>query len=138
MSNDTEQSNNSATATVMPNGPLKLSGDIQLGDESHSSMALCRCGKSQNKPFCDGSHRDHPFEDDTLMAAEELSGEAEGGPVTLKPIPNGSVTFSGELTVQTAEGEVLCRRSRGGLCRCGASKNKPFCDGSHKEIGFEA
>ena len=126
------------TATIMPDGPLKLSGDIQLDDERHASMALCRCGYSQNKPFCDGSHRQHSFDDNALAETEELTGEAGGGTVTLKPVANGPVIFSGELTVQTADGEILCHRSRGGLCRCGASKKKPFCDGSHKDIGFEA
>ena len=137
MNNDTGKTNY-ATATIMPDGPLKLSGNIQLGEESHNAMALCRCGQSQNKPFCDGSHREHPFDDKAQATAEEITGEAEGGPLTLKPVPNGSVMFSGELTIKTAEGETLCRRKRGGLCRCGASKNKPFCDGGHKAIGFEA
>lgn len=52
-----------ATITVRDNGPLLVSGDVVLLDaegnafETKKPFALCRCGLSQNKPFCDGSHR---------------------------------------------------------------------------------
>jgi uncharacterized Fe-S cluster protein YjdI/CDGSH-type Zn-finger protein len=51
------------TAQVRPNGPLYLTGNIRIEDASghlireDTRVALCRCGGSQNKPFCDGSHR---------------------------------------------------------------------------------
>lgn len=49
--------------TVIPNGPLRLSGPIVVRDMDGevmleaTKMSLCRCGHSQNKPFCDGSHK---------------------------------------------------------------------------------
>ena len=49
------------------NGPLEISGDIELFGitggklKSKGKVFLCRCGNSQNKPFCDGSHRIHGF-----------------------------------------------------------------------------
>ncbi|HEX4978716.1 MAG TPA: (4Fe-4S)-binding protein [Acidimicrobiales bacterium] len=48
---------------AQPNGPLFVRGAVQISDGSHgvvatgSRFALCRCGRSQNKPFCDNSHR---------------------------------------------------------------------------------
>ncbi len=55
--------------TVARNGPLKVVGGIRLKDEMQSQPAcpehytLCRCGRSQNKPFCDGSHLDVGFQE---------------------------------------------------------------------------
>ena len=52
-----------ATVEVISSGPLKISGnfiikDLQRGTESApGEVYLCRCGKSSNKPFCDGSHK---------------------------------------------------------------------------------
>jgi len=53
---------------------------------------------------------------------------------------NGSIRLEGEFTIQDAEGKPfnLGGRTTIGLCRCGHSENKPFCDGSHKRVGFES
>jgi uncharacterized Fe-S cluster protein YjdI/CDGSH-type Zn-finger protein len=51
------------TVTERPNGPLYVRGKIKIFAQDHSPLredtrvALCRCGSSANKPFCDGSHR---------------------------------------------------------------------------------
>ena len=56
---------------VVKNGPLKVVGGISLDEETGAKPAcpehytLCRCGRSRNKPFCDGSHLDTGFQDDT-------------------------------------------------------------------------
>ena len=50
---------------------------------------------------------------------------------------NGPVYLRGELEIVTPEGEVLLKDTRIALCRCGASENKPFCDGSHVRVGFK-
>ncbi|MBZ5602141.1 MAG: CDGSH iron-sulfur domain-containing protein [Acidobacteriia bacterium] len=54
--------------------------------------------------------------------------------------PNGSIRIEGEFTIQDSEGTPfgLAGRTAIGLCRCGQSANKPFCDGSHKRTGFES
>lgn len=52
------------SVTVCPNGPLLVRGDIDLRDDdgtpirsSRNTVALCRCGVSTIKPFCDGTHK---------------------------------------------------------------------------------
>jgi CDGSH-type Zn-finger protein len=52
--------------------------------------------------------------------------------------PNGSIRVEGEFTVTDADGNAfgLGGRSAIGLCRCGFSENKPFCDGAHRRQGF--
>ena len=59
--------------TVRKNGPLLLEGmDLQILDPTgkayglagRTAVSLCRCGQSNNKPFCDGSHNHHGFQDD--------------------------------------------------------------------------
>lgn len=49
---------------------------------------------------------------------------------------NGSIRVTGTVDFVDAEGNVLETKTDFSLCRCGASKEKPFCDGSHREVGF--
>jgi len=51
---------------------------------------------------------------------------------------NGSIKIEGDFEICDSQGGVfgLAGRTSIGLCRCGASQNKPFCDGSHRAIGF--
>ncbi|MBM3698717.1 MAG: CDGSH iron-sulfur domain-containing protein [Actinobacteria bacterium] len=51
---------------------------------------------------------------------------------------NGSVRVTGTVDFVDAEGNVIESKTDFSLCRCGASKQKPFCDGSHREVGFVA
>ncbi len=58
--------------------------------------------------------------------------------VTLKLIANGPIVVTGECEMTDAEGKVLVPKANPFyLCRCGASANKPFCDGQHKKIEFK-
>jgi len=45
-----------AVVTPLPDGPLFVHGDIEIGGHREVRALLCRCGSSGNKPFCDGSH----------------------------------------------------------------------------------
>jgi CDGSH-type Zn-finger protein len=57
----------------------------------------------------------------------------------ITPYPDGPYLVRGEFEVTDANGEVIdARRKTIALCRCGASRTKPFCDGTHKLIGFRA
>ncbi len=66
------------------------------------------------------------------------SGETEEPqqPTTVVPLPDGPVSIRGDLTITTPQGEQ--REVRATLCRCGASSNKPFCDGTHSKIGWKS
>ena len=50
----------------------------------------------------------------------------------------GSVRVTGTVDFVDAEGNVIETKTDFSLCRCGASKEKPFCDGSHRDAGFVA
>lgn len=50
---------------------------------------------------------------------------------------NGPILIDGNVRIATANGEII-KKSKVALCRCGASNNKPFCDGQHNKVGFKA
>jgi CDGSH-type Zn-finger protein len=58
--------------------------------------------------------------------------------VVIKVNDNGSYRITGDVELVDAEGNVFETKSSFSLCRCGHSSNKPFCDGTHKKIGFES
>lgn len=173
--------------------------------------ALCRCGQSEDKPFCDGSHVCACFDgtetasfDSFEKQAETVEGPgldlkdseslcagarfchpkggvwdlvaASGDPdakdaamieihncpsgrlvayekKTGKPIESdctpsisliedpqvkasGPIWVHGCVPIETEDGRRYETRNRVTLCRCGQSKNKPFCDATHIDIGF--
>lgn len=58
-------------------------------------------------------------------------------PVVVVPYPDGPILVRGAVEIRDAAGRPVPRtRATVALCRCGASGIKPFCDGSHKAIGF--
>ncbi len=203
--------------TCLPDGPYLLKNDddtpvtlqVPTADGEQASavkgVALCRCGGSANKPFCDGTHRNNGFSDariadgsldrresyvggritihdnrgicahagfctDNLASVFRMGEEpwidADGATVeavieVIRKCPSGALGYTiddsefrhpddmPEITVirdgpyrvsgvelagqQLGEGATSARYT---LCRCGASKNKPFCDGSHWHVGF--
>ncbi len=128
---------------IRENGPLLCTGDIEVRAadgyvyDKGDDIALCRCGASRNKPFCDGSHRDTEFENDGIIvgiSSDELEGE---GPLVITVRPNSMLVAKGPMTIVCADNSVAATRNKAAFCRCGHSASKPFCDGSHKEVGFE-
>ncbi len=196
------------------NGPLvvKNLGDLRLADgsaaEAKPVMALCRCGGSQNKPFCDGTHANNGFDsaaaagiadkdkvhsyagkDFTIFYNSLLcshAGECGKGAQRVfsldqKPwiqpdngtedqireviaaCPSGALRYARTGSEpQTLTGEaVFISVDKDGpyrvhnipieadfwaegqsdrkyvLCRCGHSQNKPFCDGTHSDVGWK-
>lgn len=53
---------------------------------------------------------------------------------------DGSIRVEGEFEILDQDGKLygLAGRTKIGLCRCGHSETKPFCDGSHKKAGFQS
>lgn len=128
---------------MVADGPHHLRGDIEIRDGSgqvlarETRLALCRCGASSHKPYCDNSHLGSGFEDEGTGTPGE-TGPAATGPLTLSLHTDGPVQCDGPLAIVDAYGEPVATVQQAWLCRCGASKNKPYCDGSHAAIGFKS
>jgi len=202
----------------LPNGPYYLLHDLtpaavpnlrrQNGDVCANvrGIALCRCGGSRNKPFCDGTHSTNGFRSerltdgkydkrtsyrgkritihdnrgicahagactDNLQSVFRMKQEPwidpDGAKVeeivaTIDKCPSGALSYSIDgvehrdqerepMVTVTDHGPYAVRggvelqgvafgegasREHYTLCRCGGSKNKPFCDGTHWNIGF--
>jgi len=208
---------------VAVDGPYFVSGEVTLtvrmpvhneheeavawaAGETRSARAtyvLCRCGRSVNKPFCDGTHTKVAFDgtctadrapgatrrkvyrgvgivmsdDESLCAGyafcephgsvwkeiratadpavkervqqqiadcpsgrlQYLGAPAEKSyPPTVAAIPDGPFWVLGGIPVEMPDGFRYEARNRQLLCRCGGSRNKPFCDGSHRRLAFKA
>jgi CDGSH-type Zn-finger protein/uncharacterized Fe-S cluster protein YjdI len=65
-------------------------------------------------------------------------GERPRRPTTVWPIQNGPLLMVGDLQVKTPEGEEITHEGRLTLCRCGMSRNQPFCDNSHLRRGWRS
>ena len=50
---------------------------------------------------------------------------------------SGPLWVQGGIAIESADGTVYERRNRVALCRCGQSRNKPYCDGTHAAIDFQ-
>ncbi len=217
---------------ITKNGPYLVSGDLPLRKETigtnsageslkwiegkpyaaQAAYALCRCGQSANKPFCDGSHTKAAFEGTETASREPYQTQAkvmQGPSLSLTDVeklcafarfcdPNGQVWnlvsetdkpgarqhflrqvgecpsgrlvawdnatgkpiephyelsigliedpanqcagplwLKGGVQVIGSDGFHYELRNRVTLCRCGASQNKPFCDGTHASIKFK-
>jgi CDGSH-type Zn-finger protein/uncharacterized Fe-S cluster protein YjdI len=127
-------------ARLRENGPYAIHADIELADSGSMLRAtLCRCGASQNKPFCDGSHVEAGFVasgEPATRPSEPLASRAGALSVALQR--NGPLIVSGPLEILSGTGRTVDRVTSARLCRCGGSANKPFCDGSHTRVGFRA
>jgi CDGSH-type Zn-finger protein len=214
---------------VTKNGPYRVTGNVPLarqvietddqgtpvrwaqGEEFQTDREyfLCRCGRSANKPFCDGTHKRVGFDGTEAASTEPYLAQADefdGPEVALLDAPSlcayarfcdangqiwnlvevagtedevrrqagdcpsgrlqawdlesrtpmepdlppsigvvsdpalgvaGPLWIRGRIPVTAADGTEYETRNRMTLCRCGASWNKPFCDGSHAAIGFQ-
>jgi len=210
-----------AKIKICKNGPYITSGSIPVNQQkiildenniplkteitknlcSDAETTLCRCGGSENKPFCDGSHRHNSF--DGTEKLKNLKNDPsdteifEGPNLTLKDTPHlcssagfchhdggvwnltrnsdnpkskktaieechycpsgrlvaidpitgkdlepktsptigvdefGPLCVQGEIPLESVDGQTYPSQNKRSLCRCGKSRNKPFCDGSH-------
>ncbi|MFO1203404.1 MAG: CDGSH iron-sulfur domain-containing protein [Tabrizicola sp.] len=129
------------TVRVRENGPLAFEAELQIRGEAQATprATLCRCGQSANKPFCDGAHSAAGFTATGEPAAKEFAAlEVRNGPLNVQPLKDGPLMVTGNLEVVSGTGRTTDKVVKTFLCRCGQSKNKPYCDGSHKAAGFTA
>jgi CDGSH-type Zn-finger protein/ferredoxin len=201
------------TISPKPDGPYLVKGLQALYNSRGETIpspgggsALCRCGGSANKPFCDGTHGRNGFvgarspdappsrrkdyvgrsitvHDDRSMCAhsgvctsglasvfrmgqrpwiEPDCASAEAVAQTVRACPSGALSYSigdaaapailrepavtvtrngpyavvGSVALLNADFPAGASTEHYSLCRCGQSKNKPFCDGSHYNAGF--
>jgi CDGSH-type Zn-finger protein/uncharacterized Fe-S cluster protein YjdI len=128
------------TIALRENGPLAVHAETQLNGERIGMRAtLCRCGQSNNKPYCDGSH---------VSAGFVATGETETTPsqplakrdglLSIRTRQNGPLKVVGPVEIIAGTGRTIHRTEDAALCRCGRSARKPFCDGSHARFGFTA
>ena len=127
---------------ITADGPLHVRGNVQIevGGETmaETRLALCRCGQSANKPFCDNAHKTADFSD-AVQASVAAPVEMDvSGELAIMAASNGPLLLRGNFELLSADGKVVFRGEKAALCRCGGSANKPFCDGTHKVIGFTA
>jgi CDGSH-type Zn-finger protein/uncharacterized Fe-S cluster protein YjdI len=127
-------------AGIREAGPYAFRAQLQInGTPAGFRATLCRCGASKNKPFCDSSHHEVGFN----ATGEPTSGKTDmlpmrDGVLAVDPQIDGPLKVSGNLEIMSGTGRVVARTTATWLCRCGQSNNKPFCDGTHKKIGFKA
>jgi CDGSH-type Zn-finger protein/uncharacterized Fe-S cluster protein YjdI len=127
------------TIHLRENGPLAIRASLAIeGEPTRYRATLCRCGRSQQKPFCDGSHIG------TFAAsAEPDSGDttalsSRGGTLEVVPLTDGPLELHGNVEICAGTGRTVLRTGGVRLCRCGGSSSKPICDGTHARIGFRS
>jgi CDGSH-type Zn-finger protein len=215
-----------AAIEVTQNGPYHVSGDVPLKrvrkvpSDHPGSFAdwevyeeiptdgdywLCRCGRSDTKPFCSGMHEKVGFDGTETAATTNYADRAKplgGTNVAISDdrsicahaaycsnattniwkgakshdddedlakmlvqmvdrCPSGALSYTvdgasgekplvqeiwvqedgpyllrGAIPITRSDGQPIEARNRMAVCRCGQSKNKPLCDGTHAEVGF--
>lgn len=68
--------------------------------------------------------------------AGESHSEKPGESIRIEVMDKGPILVYGQIELTDADGTVSRQKKTTAFCRCGASENKPFCDGAHKKIGF--
>ena len=97
---------------VTENGPVHVSGNLAIVADgvqarNETRLALCRCGASENKPFCDGAHASAGFRADGWRrgnAASRSGGHTAGGPLELTPMAGGPVLLRGNFELRDESG----------------------------------
>ena len=128
--------------TLSRDGPYLVTIDYLTNSkgeriEARHGVALCRCGASAKKPICDGSHIRIGFSDARRqVGVVEYRGPSHVHAPSIHVARNGPYAVEG-VDLETENWSEGASRERFKLCRCGGSKNKPFCDGTHRSINFQ-
>ncbi len=145
----------------MTKGAVAAKSPIAIEVEEGKTYYWCSCGQSSNQPFCDGSHKGSDFspvawraegaETKYFCGCKQTDGqpfcdgshnglEADSPPKAerIEQRENGPFVIKGDVSITGPDGETIETKAVTALCRCGHSKNKPFCDGSHKDAGYSS
>jgi CDGSH-type Zn-finger protein len=133
--------------TIVPttNGPYEFRGELEIVTAEGQLVAketeawLCRCGRSASKPYCDGSHEKTGFRDDSGPQPEHTVAQpSASGVLRVGLRVNGPLRIEGRCEVRHPVTGLIFAGEQTALCRCGQSAKKPFCDGTHRQVGFVA
>ena len=141
-----EQPSRPTVVVPIEDGPLLMVGDLDVrtpdGEQitRENRLTLCRCGMTRNQPFCDNSHLRRNWESGPTSAPEKeppppREGAAQA-PTSVVPLSDASLELRGHIRIYHSDGKPLAEAGRLVLCRCGQSRNKPFCDSSHESSDF--
>jgi CDGSH-type Zn-finger protein len=127
----------------VPIGMLRRAGDRHVVDPiaTPDPCALCRCGRSGAMPLCDREAPYGCFDEEPAVGPEpapfrwDVPDPAGAPAIALKL--DGPVRVAGGPPVTYGD-RSLPPVDRVSLCRCGASRSQPLCDGSHKVVGFRS
>ena len=132
--------------TVEKSGKFFMFSDEKVHSDQ-DYYGLCRCGETKKRPFCDGTHRDIPYDyqitaplanavtKDVYDLEKDENTDEEA--VVLRDKKTGKLSgiiVRGNIQIESEEGKPYERRKMVVLCNCGHSKNKPYCDGTHENI----
>lgn len=141
---DNEAISDTNRIVLWHNGQLQVEGNLSIEGatvdiKQETRATLCRCGASANKPFCDNAHKKIEFVAEAFEPTKEPDANADvSGKVTIMATHHGPLQVEGNFRIESEDGDLLYTGSKTWLCRCGDSKSKPFCDGTHNEAGFDA
>lgn len=72
-----------------------------------------------------------------IMNNSDQTNETPQEGVKVSVLKNGPLILHSSCTIVDADGNETQKENKVSLCRCGASNNKPYCDGTHRQVGFE-
>jgi CDGSH-type Zn-finger protein len=98
---------------------------------------LCRCGLTSKPPWCDNSHSKSMWDVGRVLEQipRPVGWDVPASGPSLAVKPNGPIRVRG-VALTADDGSRFARAECFSLCRCGQSNAMPFCDGTHKVIGF--
>ena len=105
------------TVHVAYNGPLFVRGDLAIDGAPQDApglnyrAALCRCGASKNKPYCDNSHESIGFQDYGAVGETGSADADTGGPLSVAAAPDGPLLIKGTVMIKTSSGRIAWRRN---------------------------
>jgi CDGSH-type Zn-finger protein len=122
-------------------GRLGHDGDdwrVESLDVPGPTFALCRCGRSSTMPLCDRAEPYRCFQEEPETGPQPAPYRWDVPDPSMPGLalkPNGPVRVAGGVAISHGD-RVVAARDRISLCRCGASRCQPLCDGSHEIVGY--